>query len=144
MFAYLISKLLCNIYQSLDVRSDKLVLLWNELKHRLDWERPWERPTWKAFWNCWSGKIIFYVFIVIWIAFITRSEVVSRKVLNGLNRKISLWKALWNFEFWIILPLTLRNALRKSRRKLFAYLITVKIKPHRDYRHLNWPIRCLS
>ena len=79
-------------------------------------------------------KIISYVLIVICIAFITRSKVVSRKVLNGLNRKISLWKARSKPQtVRIILPLTLRNELRKSRRKLFAYLITVEIKPQCYY-----------
>ena len=86
------------------------------------------------------GKIIFYVFIVIFtseislvisqhdwftlgalaadkIAFITRSKAVSRKVLNGLHRKRSLSKRR---RVRIYLPLPLINALRKSRRKVFC------------------------
>ena len=43
IFAYLISKLLCNIYQSLDVLGEKSAS--PELPHRLDRVR----PTWKAF-----------------------------------------------------------------------------------------------
>ena len=82
-----------------------------------------------------GSKIIFYLFILSLvrklvlsfltrIAFLTRSKVVSRKVLNGLKRKRSLWKALSKRQtVRIILPLTLRNARRKSRRKVFAYLI---------------------
>ena len=57
---------------------------------------------------------------------ITRSEVVSRKVLNNLKRKTSLWRARALSKrqtVRILLPLSLRTALRKSRRKFFAYLI---------------------
>ena len=140
VFACLISKLLCNnVYQSLDVRDEKRASL--ELKHRLDRQR----PIWKASMKVLGRKIIFYVFILIFLrklvlSFLcmtgshyalhhltkiaTHSKVVSRKVLNGLKSKRSLWKALSKRQtVRIIILLTLRNALRKSRRKFFAYLI---------------------
>ena len=58
------------------------------------------------------------------IAFITHSKVVRLKVLNGLKRKRFLWTVLSKRQtVKIIPPLTLQNALRKSQRKYFAYLI---------------------
>ena len=57
-------------------------------------------------------------------------SVEKRKYYTGLKdvcklkRKRSLWKALSKGQtVRIMFPLTLRNALRKSRRRFFAYLI---------------------
>ena len=95
MIAYLILKLLCNIYQSLNVRSEKSATL-ERTKTYIVWiERDPERDLPKSLLKLLVRKIISYVLIVIWIAFITRSKVVSRKALNGLNRKnISLESSL--------------------------------------------------
>ena len=55
IFGYLTSKVLCinNIYQSLDVHSEKAVSL--ESPHCLDRER----TLWKEFLKCWAGKLSF-------------------------------------------------------------------------------------
>jgi len=76
---------------------------------------------------------------------LTRSKVVSRKVLNGLKRERYLWKALSKRQtVRIFLPLALRIALRKSRRKFLHIWSAITIKPSMLFRHLNWPIRCYS
>ena len=65
MFAYLISKLLCNIYQSLDVCSEKSASLERTKTSFGVRERDPERDLPGKPFETWSGKIIFYVVIVI-------------------------------------------------------------------------------
>ena len=137
MFAYLISKLLCNINR--DVRAPKSASL-ERTKTSFGSVETLRETYLESLLKLLVGKIIFYVFIVIFTSeislvislhdwftlgalaadknsFITRSKVVSRKVLNGLHRKRSLSKRR---RVRIILPLPLINALRKSRRKVFC------------------------
>ena len=90
IFAYLISKLLCSIYQNFDTHGEKSASL--ELSYCLD------------------GK--------------TYLESLLKVLTGKLSSSRSLWKVLLKRQSdRIILPLTLRNALQKSRRKVFAYLI---------------------
>ena len=123
MFAYLISKLLCNIYQSLDIRSEKSASL-ERTKTSFGLRETLRETFLESFLKLLVRKN--------YLLCVYRDLNCIHN--NGLNRKISLWKALSKRQtVRIILPLTLRNALRKSRRKLFAYLITVKIKPQCYY-----------
>ena len=65
MFAYLISKLLCNINESLDVRSEKSATL-ERTKTYIVWiERDSERDLPKSLLKLLVRKIISYVLIVI-------------------------------------------------------------------------------
>ena len=64
MFAYLISKLLCNIYQSLDVRSEKSASL-ERTKTSFGSRETLKETYLESILKVLGRKFIFYVFILI-------------------------------------------------------------------------------
>ena len=119
MFAYLISKLLCNINR--DVRAPKSASL-ERTKTSFGSVETLRETYLESLLKLLVGKIIFYVFIVIFTSeislvislhdwftlgalaadknsFITRSKVVSRKVLNGLN-----FQSVGELELFFLCP----------------------------------------
>ena len=151
MFEYLILKLLCNIFQSLDVHDKKC---FSGTTTPFGSRVAYLEIIFKVL----RRKIVFYVFILsllrkLVLPFLqlhdwftlgalatdkncipTRYKVVSRKLLNNLKRKKSLWKALSKRQTGgSFLSPTLRNALQKSRRRFLHIWLTVKIKPRSYY-----------